>query len=171
MRRLAKIAEILLILALAANAVALAYYFWLRPRAGLYEVGQHFPLPDGYSPSGGRLASAPRGCYLLRLTAIGCEYCRRDQPEFTKLAAAARSAGCEVLEAAPKPEWQVPAKSGVVQLEYIGMPLGRVLVPYLTPQTLLVAPDAKLVWYRVGAMDQRTLRTALEDTRKLSEAR
>jgi hypothetical protein len=60
---------------------------------------------------------------------------------------------------------------GSVQLEYIAMPLGRALIPYLTPQTLLVGVHAKLVWFRAGAMDEQALRGGLAAMRKVSDTR
>lgn len=171
MRWASKAAEIFVIIAIVASLTVLAFYFWLRPRAGLYRIGEHFPAPTGYLPNGRALVTAARRCYLLRVTAVGCEFCRQDQPEYRRLSAAARQSGCEVFDVAPKPEWEGAVQPGDLQLEYIAMPLGRALIPYITPQTLLVAADTELVWYRVGAMDGRSLQGGLGAVRKLGGAR
>lgn len=167
MKALAKALEIFAILTIAANAAGLAFYFWLRPQTGLYRAGERFPVPSGYLLAGKRLAAAPHACYLLRVTATGCEYCRQDRPEYQKLAGAARRAGCESLEIAPKPAWAGPAKRGRPQLEYVDMALARVLVPYITPQTILLGGSGAVAWYRTGAMNQRSLRRGLADLRSI----
>jgi hypothetical protein len=44
---------------------------------------------------------------------------------------------------------------------YVDMDLGKTLIPFLTPETILLDRTRRVAWYQEGAMDDRGLSDAL----------
>jgi hypothetical protein len=49
----------------------------------------------------------------------------------------------------------------VVQLQYVDMKFGQTLNPFLTPQTILLDSQARVIWSRAGTMDKPSLAQAI----------
>jgi hypothetical protein len=52
--------------------------------------------------------------------------------------------------------------SNVVQLQFVDMNLGRVIYPFLTPQTILLDRNGRVKWQRQGSLDERSLEQGLQ---------
>jgi hypothetical protein len=48
-----------------------------------------------------------------------------------------------------------------MQLQYVDMKLGRTLYPFLTPQTILLSGEGRIIWAQEGSMDDQALSVAL----------
>lgn len=146
-----------------ANFVGIGLFLALRPRVGLYRLHSSFPALCGYLPNAAQVQPSTAPCDLIRLSADGCPYCRADRPLYRQLLARARQSQCEAVVIAPKVgelKWN-PAPGGPIHLQYVAMDLGRALVPYAVPQTILLGSKHRIAWYQVGAMNRRSLKTAL----------
>lgn len=160
MKTLKKVKDLTIIALIGINVIGLAAFFWARPRAGLYRIGTPFPVPYGYLLDHTFLPPIAAQCYIIRVTADGCPYCRADQTKYIKLVQRAMKFGCEVITLAPK-FGQMRPQPGELQLQYVDMTLGRFLNPFLIPQTILLDRRRRVVWYMVGSMDDASLRGAL----------
>lgn len=102
-------------------------------------------------------------CYLIRVSADGCPYCRLDQPQYTELARRVQDIRGKTILVAPKTgqiEW--PEGDGkTMQLQYVDMKLGRALYPFLTPQTILLGRDGSIIWAQEGSMSDQALSAAV----------
>jgi hypothetical protein len=143
---------VLIAILLLASCAEMAAFFVLRGESRLYRVGESFPQPSGIQLNG-MYFGADAACYLLRVTADGCPYCIRDAGVFTVIARRAREERCAVIALAPY-VGQIKASpdTSAVQLEFVDMQLGRVLEPSLTPQTILLSGDGRLLWQRQGSL-------------------
>jgi hypothetical protein len=127
---------------------------WLRATDGFYVIGQTIPELAGYSVDGTYL-EAPRGqCTLLRVTADGCPYCKRDLCQYERVVAEARRRNCFIAVLGPRVgDITMDSGGGVRPLQYVSFDIGRALTPFVTPQTLVVDASRRLVWQRQGALD------------------
>lgn len=157
MKALVKPMDLAVIVLICINAAGLGVFFWARRQAGLYRVGTRIPVPSGYLLDHAFLPPIAAPCYLVRVTADACPYCRADQHQLSKLVQRAVRAGCEAVTVAPK-VGQMQARPGELQLQYVDMNLGRALNPFMTPQTLLLDSTGRVAWYRVGSLDDAALR-------------
>lgn len=124
---------------------------WLRAEPGIYRNGRPFPPPAGYTIDGRRVHRSPTACYLIRVTSDSCPYCRQDEKEYQLLRTQAKSAECTVVEVAPMAGDIVAAFEDRIQLEFIDAEFAGALVPYLTPQTLIVEGGI-LRWHSIGVL-------------------
>lgn len=135
----------------------------------MYSSEVSFPVPSGYLQNKKYMASGAAGCYLIRVSADGCPYCRLDQRQYTQLVQQAQKALCETVLLAPKTgqiKWE-GNNGGVMQLQYVDMDLGRALNPYFTPQTILLDKKGLIVWDQEGSMDDDALTAAVSALRKV----
>jgi hypothetical protein len=147
-----------LILLATVNVGLLVAYGFLSSRASVYHRGGYFPAVSGIALDGGRFVAAPSPCYVLRLTADDCLYCQRDQPRYSQVVRAAHGIGCQVVAVAPQAGQMAPAPGGGAhQLKFVEMELGDSLYPYLTPQTILLDGNRRVVWQHQGALNDRAL--------------
>jgi hypothetical protein len=178
-------AEIAIIMLVVVNAFEVVFFFAVHRGAELYRAGDQFPLPSGYLlnkrsageqfplPSVFRSnnryrPSAAAPCYLIRIYANGCAYCRRDQSQYARVVQQAQEVGCETIAMAPVARAaESYSDSRVVQLQYIDMKLGRALNPFMTPETILLDRAGRVVWSREGAMDNPSLAQAIHALDKL----
>ncbi|MGH9414571.1 MAG: TlpA family protein disulfide reductase, partial [Terriglobales bacterium] len=114
----------------------------------------------------------PAPCYLLRLATKGCPYCRADRPDFGQLARRANAAHCERVAVWPastitKPT--LPVAAGL-ELQFVTMPLARVLNPFVVPQSILLGSHGNIVWYRVGTIDRKSLDAGLDALDNIKES-
>jgi hypothetical protein len=140
----------------------------IRSQVGLYREGTAFPYPHGYLLDKSFL-SRRSPCYLLRVSSDGCEFCRVDVGYYRALSDEAQNAGCESVLVAPE-FGSMKALSGggeAVQLQFVDMKLGRILNPFLTPQTILLTSGDAVAWSRDGALDTDSLRQGLQALRRL----
>lgn len=158
-----KAADILIGALIAINALEMAVYFAIRSRAAPYPSAVSFPVPTGYLWDNSFMAADVAPCYLLRVSADACLYCRLDQPQYTQLVHRAQEAQCKTILVAPKTgqiRWsEDPGRT--MQLQYVDMKLGRALYPFSTPQTILLSGGGEILWVREGSMDEQALSTAL----------
>jgi hypothetical protein len=154
--------ELTTISALVLNVLALGLFLWLRPRAGLYRVGDRFPVPAGFTADGTQIPMAAAPCYLVRVATEGCPYCRQDKPLFNRLLVAAQRANCETIAIVPSVRDLGPSltNAGVPQLVYVDMELARRVVPYVVPQTLLLDRGGSIVWDAIGASNEDSIARA-----------
>ena len=95
-------------------------------------------------------------CYVIRVTADECPYCRRDQSQYGRLVAEAQRAGCQVSAVGPRVgDVAIRQDRDVVQIQYVDMRLGRSLNPFLTPQTILLDHTGRLRWHRQGSLNDQ----------------
>ena len=52
--------------------------------------------------------------------------------------------------------------NGTEQLQYVNMTLGGALIPFITPETILVSEDGKMLWDHEGAIDETSLKSAIK---------
>lgn len=156
--------DLLIIALIIANGAGIAFFYVIRSRAGLYAIRSTFPTPSGYGLDKRFIPPTAAPCYLLRITANGCPYCRADRPWYGQLLETARGARCEVLAIAPRagddPAHEAPPESPL-ELQFVDMNLGRVVIPYTVPQTILLDRLGRVLWYRVGSMDPDALKNGL----------
>jgi hypothetical protein len=145
--------EVATVSALVLNLLALGLFLWLRPRVGLYGVGDRFPIPAGLTADGQLIPKAAAPCYLIRVATAGCPYCRQDKPLFDRLLGSANRAHCEAIALVPSVTDLSPSLGGggLLQLVYVDMGLARELVPYVVPQTLILGRDGSIIWEAIGA--------------------
>jgi thiol-disulfide isomerase/thioredoxin len=165
---LKRAAEIAVIVLIVVNGFELAFFSAIHRRAGLYRVGDQCPLPSGYLLNGRYRASDSAPCYLIRVYAKGCPYCRRDQTQYTRLMERAQKARCEMIAIAPVArDAELYGDSRVVQLQYIDMKFGRALNPFMTPETILLDDAGRVIWSEEGALDNQSVEQAIHALRKL----
>jgi thioredoxin-related protein len=144
--------------------VEIAALSYLRHESTSYKQGQVLPLPDGIDLGGRYVAHRPGACYLIRITADGCPYCKQDAPYYTDLASYAHERGCFVFAMAPR-AGAMKATGGVaVELKYVSMELSDAFDVSATPGTVLLDHTGRVVWQRRGAMsdaDHRQARSVL----------
>jgi hypothetical protein len=129
--------------------------------AEVYRIGSPFPIPSGFLLDGAYLQPTRAHCYLIRITADACPYCKQDEARYSSLAAKARALGCEVIAVAPRAGQMAPMHGGpAVQLKYVDMRLGTILDPFLTPQTILLDEAGRVAWERQGSMSDRDQQAA-----------
>ena len=140
----------------------------MRKAADIYHVGQSFPIPSGYQLDGRYLSGTPAACFVVRVTADECPYCKQDLAHYSTLTERATAHGCRIVELSPRVGQMAPrAGTPAIQLQYVDMALGRTLNPYATPQTILLNRDGRMAWQRQGAMDDEDLGAALDSLRGL----
>lgn len=163
-----KVGQFLILLLIVTSAVELAFFFWVRSHVNLYSSGDPFPVPSGYLLDNSYMTSKSARCYLLRVSSDGCPYCRQDQPQYTRLVEQARKAGCESVILAPiAGQMELRENSPSAQLQYVDMSMGRVLKPFMTPETILLGGRGRPAWQQVGSMDDDALARALKALRRL----
>ena len=135
----------------------------LRMWMASYQSGEAFPVPSGYSVDYRYVPPVARPCYLIRVTADTCPYCDMDKPQYSGLVGHAQTAGCGLLAVAPRVGLMSGKKGDPeVPLQYVDMRLGRAIRSSLTPQTLLLDRNGRVVWQRQGAMRDLDLTLALD---------
>ena len=154
--------EVAIIVLVVVNALELALFLGMHRRSGLYRSGDQFPPPSGYLLTNSYAAPRAAPCYLIRLSSRGCPYCRLDQSQYASLLQRTRRASCQTIVMAPM---ALVAESfedpRVVQLQYVDMKFGQTLNPFLTPQTILLDSQARVIWSRAGTMDKPSLAQAI----------
>ena len=148
-------------------AVQLATLLFLRRVERIYDVGQVFPPPFGYSIDMRHLPPVEAPCYLIRVTSDDCVYCRLDQAVYQRVVDEAQRAECQVTEIGPRVgQVAIRPAAEVVQLQYVDMSFARSLDPFATPQTILLDPAGAVVWHRQGALAETDLARAVRDIRR-----
>ena len=146
---------------LAVVAVLLGALLWLKQIDGVYSAGQTIPFDTGFAVDLTRVAT-PRGrCLLVRVTADQCEYCKQDQDQYVRLLAKAKEANCDAIALGPrKSALGTTSRVGTLSLTHVDFAVGRALMPFVTPQTLVVDANRRLVWQRQGALKDDDLNSA-----------
>lgn len=164
MKNWSRIATWSLLGLLAGNVLGTGYYFVLKHkiaevrRPPVVEVGDDFPEFSGVDLRGMKWVSHGAPCRVLRITDDQCSFCKKDKPSYTKLLEAARRASCDIIEVAPKAgSLALDPRPGVVQLKFIDADLGSVVGAFVTPQTVVVDRDWKLLSNRRGIFDDKSL--------------
>jgi hypothetical protein len=158
-----KAADLLIGALIVINALEIGLFFAIRNRATLYGSDVSFPVPSGYLWDRTFMVADSAPCYLIRVSADACPYCRLDQRQFTELAHRAQDVQCKTILVAPK-TGQIKWRAGegrTMQLQYVDMKLGRTLYPFLTPQTILLSGEGRIIWAQEGSMDDQALSVAL----------
>lgn len=136
--------------------------FVLRRIDGAYEIGQGMPLNIAYSIDGDPVPIPVRKCIVVRLTSDQCQYCKQDQAQYDRLASAAALQHCAAATIGPRyGDLEVPSTQGPPPIQYVDLPLARALMPFSVPQTLVADRDGRLVWQRVGVLNDQDVKSAL----------
>jgi hypothetical protein len=152
----------------ALTAALIVTLLVLRRVDRIYEVGQVFPRPSGYSIDMRYVPPVEAPCYLIRMTADDCPYCQLDQSQYGRLVEEAQRAGCQVLVIGPRVgDVAIQPDSDIVQLQYVDMGFGRVLDPFGTPQTILLDQSGKVTWHRQGSLKEEDLTRAVRKIARL----
>lgn len=108
------------------------------------------------------MAPSAAPCFLIRVSSDGCPYCRLDQGQYTALVHKVQGVGCKTIIVAPKVgQIKSNGNRGVLQLQYVNMKFGEALNPYMTPETILLDGEDRILWDREGSMDDRGLSSAI----------
>lgn len=162
-RLLAKTARIAIILLIVLCAGELVLFFILHGHAELYRADEPFPPPSGYLLNSHYMAAARAQCYVLRVSSDSCPDCWLDQRKYARLVSKAKEARCETVITAPVAgEMRLDPNSPSLQLQYVDMQFGRVLKPFVTPETILLDARGRPVWQQQGAMNDNSLGLALQ---------
>ena len=149
-----------LVVTLCAVCIAeLGAYVVIHQSSGVYR--EAIPAVSGYSIEGRPVSYSESACTVLRITAENCPYSKQDRPGFERIASAARSIGCRVVEVGPR-VGDVAPRDTAEQLQYVAMELGDTLNPFLTPQTIVLDAAGQPQWQRQGAMDEGAIQNALQ---------
>lgn len=158
----ARAARIAIILLIALCVGELALFFILQGHAELYRADEPFPPPSGYLLDSHYMAAMRAPCYVLRISSDSCPDCWLDQQRYARLVGQAKEAQCETVITAPVAgEMKLDPNSPSLQLQYIDMNFGRVLKPFVTPETILLDARGRPVWQQQGAMNDNSLGLAL----------
>ena len=134
---------------------------WLRRTDGVDRTGQTIPMLAGYSVDATYLEVAPGQCTVIRVTSDDCPYCKQDQRQYEHVVADARRRHCSIAIVGPRVgDITMTSGGGVRPLQYVDLGVGRALMPFLTPQTILVDASRRLVWQRQGALNDDDVLTA-----------
>ena len=159
MARAGRLATILLI---AVCAGELVFFFIVQRHAELYRTDEPFPPPSGYLLDSHFMAALRAPCYVLRVSSDSCPDCWLDQEKYARLVRKAKESRCETVITAPVAgEMKLDRNSTSLQLQYIDMEFGRVLKPFVTPETILLDAQGRPVWQQQGAMDDTSMGLAL----------
>jgi hypothetical protein len=159
-----KLIPAILVILILVNICEAAIFWKTRAAAGLYTLDTVVPTLSGYLLDDTVAYPKPGRCALLRVSSDGCQFCRLDQPLYSRLLTAVEAHHCNAAIIAPKQGQRaaIGNTGGAMELQFIDMRLGQVLKPVMTPQTLLVDDNGQLEWYRAGMMDERALSAALK---------
>jgi hypothetical protein len=165
--------ECLIVALIVVSVFELELFYWVRGKTGLYHATTTFPSLAGFASNRQRYIPAVTPCVLVRVSSDSCNYCRVDQPFYRRFVEQVRHAGCESFIVSPKSgqlNFQGDAW-GTIHLRFVDYRLGRILVPFVTPQTILLDGDGHIRWYREGTMDQKALAKALRELARLHSDR
>lgn len=142
----------------------------LRRMDGIYRAGQAMPIRVGFSPDLAQVEVPQGRCVLVRVTSQQCSFCKKDQRQYERLVAEAQQANCATVAIGPRvgdmrasvggtrsSEYVDFAIGGTLSWQYIDLAVGRALMPFVTPQTLIVDSSGRLVWQRREALDDDDL--------------
>lgn len=163
-----RLGECVIVALILVSAFELGFFFKVRGSAGLYRSGDSFPLPSGYLLDQAYMPADTAPCYLIRVSADGCPYCRLDQPQYTRIMRQAQKVHCQAILLAPK-TGEIKSNGntgGVMQLQYVDMNFGRALVPFVTPETILLNRKGRIIWDQVGSVNGAAINAALSALRK-----
>lgn len=157
--RLRGVSTAAIIVLIAVNGIEVAFFLVAR-RARVYAHDSYIARPSGYLLDGnfrGQRSLASR-CYLIRVYSKECPLCKADIDKYRILAHRAQTLGCRAISIAPTAEdADRDGDSSVIRLQYVDMAFGRALMPFLTPQTMLLDSRGRVVWSRVGTLDGTAL--------------
>jgi hypothetical protein len=149
-------------------ALLFGSFAWLKQIDGVYRTGQTIPLGAGLAVDLTHVEVPVGRCLLVRVTADQCPYCKQDQPQYAQLKAKALEANCGIVAVGPR-EGALGTSSPVdtLSLQYVDFEFGRALMPFLTPQTLVVDGSRRLLWQRQGALNDNDVSSALRTLGRL----
>lgn len=164
-----KTRKIAIVALIVVNVFELGFLFKVRRDSSLYKSSASFPLPSGYLLNKDFLAAEAAPCFLIRISADGCPYCRLDQVQYDQLVQRAQKRHCQTIVLPPKTGDIRPSNNsgGILQLQYVNMKFGRVVNPFMTPETILLDGTGGMIWEREGVMDKGSLSDALEAFAKI----
>lgn len=166
-----KAGHVLIGVLLVVNVMLYWYVFKSRRSSALYgDSSIQFPVPDGRLRDGNRATSSRDArCYIVRVGTEHCPYCRKDHDMYAQLVLAGVRVGCRPVSLSPtaaqKPEPIVVESEA--QLTFVNFQFGRVLMPFGTPQTILINGTGHVLWEADGAMDNRKLDDGLRALRDI----
>jgi len=131
----------------------------MRTDSALYGSRTRFPMSASSLRDDPSLAREQGRCFLLRVSSDGCAFCRQDRVFYSELVKRAEVGGCRSMIVAPKAGQvkQAGVAPGTKLLQYVDMVFGNVLYPFRTPQTILLDKHGNVLWFREGALDNRSL--------------
>jgi hypothetical protein len=165
-----KAGHISILLLVVLNAAL--YYSFIQNRrlSALYgDPGIQFPVPAGGLQNGSVAAVKDAQCYVIRVGTDRCQYCRKDYDKYAQLAREAMRVGCGSVSLSPtvsqRPERMVIGSQEA--FTFVDLEFGRVLMPFATPQTILLNRARRVLWEADGAMDNHKLEDGLRALRNL----
>jgi hypothetical protein len=150
-----------------ANLLLVALFFAAKREANLYGAGFILDQPSGFVRPGKYWKSGAGRCLVIRVSSDGCPSCLADQVLYSKLVTSAAAQGCEVATILTSEGSTLGEKgeSRVEEVEYVDFRLGKILNPFITPQTMLLNSAGRLAWFREGTIDQESLNKAMGEMR------
>lgn len=165
-----RIANLILVILIVVNLCEIAFFLVLRNHARLYSGKVLFPVPSGYLQDGTFLPPSPSPCYLVRLTSDDCPYCKADRELYAGLARAASVSKCSHILLSPR-AGQISGAGidkGISVLQYVDMKFGKAILPFATPETLILDSQGAVTWDHEGVISRQDLAEALRALRKLN---
>jgi hypothetical protein len=157
---------------LVAVLILICTLVTLRQMNGVYHIGQAIPLLGGFSVDVKPVELSRDRCMLVRVTSDQCPYCETDRPQYDRLVARARQSSCSIIAVGPRVGDMTLASAGdALPLQYVDLAVGRALMPFRTPQTMIVDATRRLRWQRQGALDDDDLGAALQALDRLRYSR
>lgn len=151
-----------IISAIVIDIALIVGYVKLKSEAPIYAEGQQFPAIIGIDLDGKRRNSLDSPCQVIRITADDCPFCEMDRPAFLQIVGAARDVNCDVVAFSPMAGgMERNSNTEIDQLKFISMDLGETLIPFITPQTIILDADRRVIWSWLGAIADRERKRAL----------
>jgi len=136
-----------------AGVIALATA-WLRYQP-LYGTDKALPLPSGITLSGARYAGSDSAasCFLIRVSAQGCPYCKVDSGPVARVISEARARRCDIVWISRElSQADLEAPAGVIRLQFVDLAFGSALHTESVPATLLLDRGGRPLFYRIRTL-------------------
>lgn len=163
LERLKKCLEYAILALALINICEVFLLLEFRKPTQLYSYSSQFPILSGYLATGDSWSAQASRCIVLRIANDDCPYCRRDEPLYRALVRQSTVIGCNTIYMDPRGQ---PSNTAEPALAYVDMNVGRAIVPYVVPQTL-VLDGSRLVWFREGMMDDKALSSSIRALRSI----
>jgi hypothetical protein len=128
---------------------------------------ERVPPPDGYTSKGMRvgIASGKQSGWVVRYSAKGCEFSRKDDLLWNKLESKIRDMGFQVIVTVPSAKDEYPndseALGGALQETYVNIAWIKQFRLRVTPTLLIFDFTGRLIWSHQGMLGPNDPKSAL----------